>query len=275
MNDIRQGDCLELMKLIADESVDMILCDLPYGVLNKSNSKAKWDSVVDIELLWKQYTRIIKDRGAIILTAQDKFSAKLMLSNEKMHRYNLIWKKKERVTGFLNSNRMPLRNHEDILVFYKKLPTYNPQMTQGEKSHSRGHGINLKNSCYGNHKFVKGTEYTTEKFPISILNFDKEHSKFLHPTQKPVTLFEYLIKTYTNEGDLVLDNCVGSGTTNIACLNTNRQCIGMEKDEKYFKIAKKRLEKAKANLGDTKDEKKKHSRYDDEIPCDLCYEVEE
>jgi site-specific DNA-methyltransferase (adenine-specific) len=240
VNKILQGDCLEVMPNIPDKSIDMILCDLPYGALNKNNPNAKWDIVIPFEPLWKEYKRIIKDNGAIVLTAQGMFSAKLMLSNKKMWKYNLVWKKSNRISGFLNSNRMPLRNHEDIIVFYNKLPTYNPQMTKGEKSHTRGHGKNLKNGCYGEHKFIQGTEYTTNKFPISVLNFDKDHPP-IHPTQKPVALFEYLIKTYTNKGDLVLDNCAGSGTTGVACKNLGRDFILIEKEKKYYEIAKKRI----------------------------------
>ena len=228
------------MKNIDDKSIDMILCDLPYGVLNKNNPSAKWDTIIPFEPLWEQYKRIIKDNGAIILFGQGMFTANLLISNPIMWKYNLIWKKSNRISGFLNSNRMPLRNHEDIAVFYNKLPTYNPQMRRGEKSHTRGHGQNLKNSCYGKHDFIQGTEYTTEKFPISVLNFDKDHPP-VHPTQKPVALCEYLIKTYTNKGDLVLDNCVGSGTTAVACKKTSRKYIGIEDKEEYVEIARRRI----------------------------------
>ena len=241
INKIMNIDCIKGMKLMADKSVDLILCDLPYGV-----TQNKWDSVIPLDSLWEQYERIIKDKGAIVLTAQDKFSAKLMLSNEKLHKYNLVWDKKL-TSGFLNANRMPLRVHEDILVFYKKLPNYNPQKVLGKKNHSKGSMSTDINNNYGKYGKVDNLEKLGNmKHPKSIISFQKPHpSKALHPTEKPVALFEYLIKTYTNEGDLVLDNCVGSGTTNIACLNTNRQCIGMEKDEEYFKIATKRLEEAK------------------------------
>ena len=246
LNKVYKADCLELMRQIKDKSVDMILCDLPYGVLNKGNPLSKWDSVIPFERLWKCYKRIIKEKGIIVLFGQGMFTANLMLSNKKLWRYNLIWKKSNRISGFLNSNRMPLRNHEDILIFYKKLPTYNPQMSKGQKSHTRGHGKNLKNSCYGNHDFIKGKEYTTEKFPISVLNFDRDHPP-IHPTQKPVALCEYLIKTYTNEGDLVLDNCGGSGTTAVACKRTNRNFILIEKEQGYVDITNKRLEQNTLN----------------------------
>jgi DNA modification methylase len=244
--EILLGDCLELMKDIPDKSIDAIICDLPYGVLNKGNVNAKWDSVIPFIPLWEQYERIIKDNGAIILFGQGMFTAELMLSNKKLWRYNLIWDKVAK-TGFLNANRMPLRQHEDIILFYKKLPTYNPQMVKckpHERNHSKGNMKQpQKNSCYGN--FVETpTIISDEKFPTSITTIPKEHEigKFYHPTQKPIALFEYLIKTYTNEGELVLDNCAGSGTTAIACLNTNRQFIVMEKEQKYYDIILKRVE---------------------------------
>ena len=240
VNKIICGDCLEVMPNIPDNSIDMILCDLPYGALNKSNSLSKWDTVIPFEPLWKEYKRMIKGNGAIILFAQGMFTANLLISNQTMWRYNLVWKKSNRISGFLNSNKMPLRNHEDIAIFYNKLPTYNPQMMKGEKSHTRGHGRNLKNSCYGKHNFIQGTEYTTDKFPISILNFDRDHPP-IHPTQKPVALFENLILTYTNEGDLVLDNCAGSGTTGVACKNLGRDYILIEKEKKYVEIARRRI----------------------------------
>ncbi len=231
------GDCLELMPYLPDHSVDMILCDLPYGT-----TQNKWDSVIPFEPLWEQYERIIKDNGAIVLFGQDKFSAKLMLSNGKLHRYNLIWEKTS-PTGHLNAKKMFLRSHEDILVFYKKLPTYNPQKTTGHprKVSSVNHKRNSKvTTNYGEHGL---TGYdSTDRYPKSILKFatDKQKSS-LHPTQKPVLLMEYLIKTYTNEGDVVLDNCMGSCTTGAACKNTNRSFIGMEQDEKYFQICQERI----------------------------------
>ena len=234
-------DCLEGMKLIADKSIDMILCDLPYGVLNKP--KNKWDSVIPFEDLWKQYNRIIKDNGAIVLFGQGMFTADLMKSNEKMWRYNLIWKKADRISGFLNANRQPMRNHEDIIVFYKKQPTYNPQFTYGHTpSHKKGKiGIqNETNNCYGEFEVFETRDYGDRKFPKSVIEFDREHPP-VHPTQKPVALCEWLIKTYTNENELVLDNCMGSGSTAIACVNTNRQYIGFELDKHYFDIATKRI----------------------------------
>ena len=241
MYKLYQGNCLEVMGSIPDKSIDMILCDLPYGT-----TKNKWDEIIPYKPLWEEYNRIIKDRGAIVLFGQDKFTAKTMLSNIKNHRYNLIWKK-VLPSGFLNANRMPLREHEDIMVFYKKLPTYNPQKVKGKPCHSKGKAVGnmsdvqLQNNNYGNYKCVQTNG--DMKFPTSILEFSKPHpSVSVHPTQKPVDLLEWLIKTYTNEGELVLDNCMGSGSTGIAALNTNRKFIGIELDEKYFNIAKQRIE---------------------------------
>ncbi len=237
-----QGDCLELMKDISDKSIDMILCDLPYGV-----TQNKWDSVIDLKLLWEQYERIIKDNGVICLTAQNKFSAKLMLSNENLHKYNLVWDK-QLTSGFLNANRMPLRVHEDILIFYKKLPTYNPQKVKGKPNHSKGKMTTDENNNYGTYGKIDNKEILGDmKHPKSIISFQKPHpSKCLHPTEKSLELFEWLIKSYSNEGDLVLDNCMGSGTTGVACKNLNRDFIGIELDEKYFEIAKKRIETVKS-----------------------------
>ncbi len=233
-----QGDCLEEMNKIENNCIDMIICDLPYGV-----TRNKWDSLIPLDKLWIHYKRIIKQNGIIILFGQDKFSARLMLSNEKMHRYNLIWEKTT-VTGFLNAKKMPLRCHEDILIFYKNLPTYNPQKTFGHErkvstvQHKRN---SIKTSNYGDYGLFNYD--STERFPRSILKFgiDKQ-SEPLHPTQKPVKLLEYLIYTYSNENDLILDNCMGSGSSGIACKNLNRNFIGIEKDEKYFYIAKNRIE---------------------------------
>lgn len=239
------GDCLSEMKNIPDSSIDMILCDLPYEVLNKGNKNASWDRLLPFDQLWEQYNRIIKDNGAIVLFAQGMFTAQLMMSNPDMWRYNLIWDKMF-VSGFLNAKKMPMRSHEDILVFYKSLPTYNPQMTTGQPLHGKGTSYMCKdvtNNCYGD---IKGTEDdrkgSTDKYPTSIVRFQKPHpSCAVHPTQKSVELCEWLIKTYTNEGETVLDNCMGSGTTGVAAINTDRNFIGIELTEKYFKIAKERI----------------------------------
>lgn len=234
MIDLRQGDCLEVMKDIPDKSVDMILCDLPYGT-----TKNKWDTIIDLNELWKGYERIIKDNGAIVLFSQMPFSAELVHSNLKLFRYEWVWKK-ENGTGFLNAKKMPLKIHENILVFYKKLPIYNPQMRKGFKPYTCKQGSGSSNWNYNKDFGGYITKNDGERYPIDIIEFKKDTG--LHPTQKPVALLEYLIKTYTNEGDVVLDNCMGSGSTGVACLNTNRNFIGIEIDEKYFEIAKNRIE---------------------------------
>lgn len=249
---IKQGDCLELMKEIPDGSIDCVLCDLPYQVLNRDNPHAQWDRMLPIDKLWEQYRRVIKSNGAIILFAQGMFTAKLMMSQPKLWRYNLIWDKVGK-TGFLNANRMPLRRHEDICVFYKSLPTYNPQMEKckpHQRNHPKGNMLNpQKNSCYGN--FVETpTIISDEKFPTSIISISKEHAngKFFHPTQKAVELLRYLIRTYTNEGDIVLDNCMGSGSTCVAAIKEKRHYIGFELQPEYFEIAKKRIDNEKTQL---------------------------
>ena len=226
-----QGDCLELMKDIPDKSINLILCDLPYGT-----TRNNWDEVIPFDKLWTQYNRIIKDNGAILLFSQMPFGANLIMSNTKMFRYEWIWEKTQ-ATGHLNAKKMPMKAHENILVFYKHLPTYNPQMRTGFKAYTQKSG--RASSNYGSQIQVI-TENNGERYPIDIVEFEKDSDK-LHPTQKPVVLLEYLIKTYTNESDIVLDNCMGSGSTGIACVNTNREFIGMELDEKYYKIACERL----------------------------------
>lgn len=241
MNELYRGDCLEVMKNIKDGSIDMILCDLPYG----QTARNKWDIIIPFESLWGQYSRLIRPNGVIALFANGMFTADLMQSNREMWRYNLIWQKTQ-PTGFLNAKKMPLRAHEDICIFYKSLPTYNPQKTSGHKRRTSKaeHKINCKSTTdYGEHGLT--TYDSTERYPTSVLIFSKDIQKSaLHPTQKPVALLEYLIKTYTNEGELVLDNCMGSGSTGVACVNTNRNFIGIELDEQYFSIAKNRIDKA-------------------------------
>ena len=228
---IAQGNCLELMADIADGSADMILCDLPYGT-----TKNKWDSVIPLDRLWLQYERIIKDDGCIALFAQTPFDKVLGASNLKLLKYEWIWKK-DNVTGFLNAKKMPLKLHENILIFYKKLPIYNPQMRKGFKPYSQKNGGNSSN--YGEQARIV-TENNGDRYPVDIVKFNRDKDKF-HPTQKPVALLEYLIKTYTNEGETVLDNCMGSGSTGVACANSGRRFIGMELDENYFNIARERI----------------------------------
>lgn len=244
---IYNEDCLTGMDRIPDKSIDMILCDLPYGVLNRQNAHAQWDNIIPFNLLWIQYRRVIKDNGAIVLFGQGMFTADLMTSQRNMWRYNLIWNKTDRPTGFLNAKRMPLREHEDIIVFYKELPVYNPQMVKCEphqRNHSRGKMESEQtNRCYGQmRKFDE--VITDEKYPRSIIRFPREE-KTIHPTQKPVALCEWLIKTYSNEGDTILDNCMGSGTTAVACINTNRHYIGFETNPEYYQYALDRCARAK------------------------------
>lgn len=238
IDSIYNEDCIECMKEIDEKSIDLIICDLPYGQTNN-----KWDEIIPFKDLWREYCRIIKDNGAIILFGSGMFTALTMLSNRKMWRYNLVWKKGDRISGFLNSRKMPLRNHEDIMVFYKKLPTYNPQFTEGNPTHSNGNKLHkLKNNNYGKYnEIINKRNGCTLKYPKSVLNFDRPHPP-IHPTQKPVELYEYLIKLYTNEGEIVLDNCSGSGTIAIAALNTKRHFIGIENNKEYFDLSIKRIE---------------------------------
>ena len=224
-------DCLEGMKEIDDGSVDMILCDLPYGT-----TQNKWDSVIDLDKLWKQYKRVIKQNGAIILTAQSPFDKILGSSNLAMLKYEWIWEKSKK-TGHLNAKKMPLKQHENVLVFYNKLPTYNPQGLEKLEKPLLRKGRN--NGCnYGKSDCDSLRHFTG--YPSDIIKVESVGNT-VHPTQKPVALFEYLIKTYTNEGDLVLDNCMGSGTTAIAAMNTKRNFIGFELDKEYYDIANQRI----------------------------------
>lgn len=231
-----QGDCLEVMKRMDDCSVDAIVTDLPFGT-----TKNSWDVIIPFDKLWEQYNRIRKKNTPIVLFGQGMFTAKLMLSNPTMWRYNLIWEKSS-VTGFLNANKQPLRSHEDILIFYDKCAVYNPQKVVGKPHHSRGIG-NPTSTNY-NHCGITRSDPDGMKHPRSVLHFDiVPPSKKLHPTQKPVPLLEYLIRTYTNENDTVLDSCIGSGTTAVACIRSNRKFIGIEKEEKYFKMANEEIGK--------------------------------
>lgn len=229
-----EGDCLEVMKILPDRSIDMILCDLPYGT-----TTCKWDVIIPLEPLWAQYKRVIKDNGAIVLTAQTPFDKILGASNLKLLRYEWIWIKEEG-TGFLNAKKRPLKAHENILIFYKKAPIYNPQFKTG-KPYRRTRNKVKTNSVYRENATRDGYIAINEgiRCPITVLHFNREYG--LHPTQKPVALFEYLIRTYTNEGDTVLDNCAGSGTTGVACENTGRNSILIEKDPKYCNIIRERM----------------------------------
>jgi site-specific DNA-methyltransferase (adenine-specific) len=231
INKIYNIDCLEGMKYIDDKRIDMILCDLPYGT-----TACKWDTIIPLDVLWREYERIIKDNGAIVLTASQPFTTMLINSNIKLFKYCWVWEKEQGV-NFLMAKKQPLKVHEDICVFYKKQCTYNPQMTMG-KPYISGKGDS--GEVTGKVKKIQ-TKNTGTRYPKSIIRFKRERG--LHPTQKPVSLFEYLIKTYTNESDLILDNCMGSGTTAIACINTNRNYIGFEIEKRYYEIAKNRINK--------------------------------
>lgn len=242
MNQLLFGDCLELMKDIPDKSIDMILCDLPYGTTN-----CKWDSPINLNKLWIQYKRITKDNAAIVLFAQTPFDKVLGVSNLSWLKYEWIWEKTQ-ATGHLNAKRMPMKAHENILIFYNKLPTYNPQITSGHvrKVATAKHKRNTSTGEIYN-KCDNFSDYdSTDRYPRSVITFASDKQKMnLHSTQKPLALCEYLIKTYSNEGDTILDNCCGSGTTAIACLNTNRKYICMENDEKYFDVAENRINQLK------------------------------
>ena len=231
LNKIYNEECLEGMKKLEDKSVDMILCDLPYGT-----TRNKWDSVIPLDKLWEQYKRVIKDNGAIVLTAQTPFDKILGTSNLKMLKYEWIWNK-VLPTGHLNAKKMPMKKTENILVFYKKLPTYNAQGLIYNPRMKKRSSKSVGASSYGKNSDSNFSEYSG--YPTNLLKFKRESG--LHPTQKPVALFEYLIKTYTIEGETVLDNCMGSGTTAIACINTNRNYIGFELDEEYCELANNRI----------------------------------
>lgn len=254
LNKVTQGDCLEVMKEIPDKSIDMVLCDLPYGT-----TACKWDSVIPFDLLWKQYERIIKDNGAIVLTASQPFTSALVMSNPKLFKYEVIWHK-ERPTDPLNAKKRIMRYHENVLIFYKKQPTYNPILEEKKPENKRKNntnkgfssgvlGIEKGNGFYNQQRYkdrvLKGMDDWV--YPNSVKRFNMQRG--LHPTQKPVALFEYLIKTYTNEGETVLDNTIGSGTTAVAAIITGRNFIGIEREPEYIEIANKRIEEARNNNG--------------------------
>lgn len=244
MNIIHNDDCMGIDGIITlpDESIDMVLCDLPYG-----STQNKWDSVLPLNHLFAEYKRLTKPNAAVILFGQGMFTAALMVAGKDIWRYNLVWDKVI-PSGHLNAKRMPMRSHEDILVFYKEPPVYNPQKFKGKKNHSIGKNPSKVLNNYGEHGRVDNKDELGDlKYPVSILTFPKPHaSTLLHPTQKPVELCEYLIKTYTNETAVVLDNCMGSGTTAEACVRTNRLYIGWEWNKedptKYYNLAITRLQ---------------------------------
>ena len=229
LNQIIQGDCLDVMKEIPDKSVDMILCDLPYGT-----TACKWDTIIPFEPLWEQYERIIKDNGAIVLFGSQPFTSKLIISNENLFRYELIWEKTIATNPFL-SKKQPMKKHENILIFYKKQPLYNPQYETGKPYTDKGNRQNKRSTqTTMDKKPINNNGY---RYPSSVKKFSNGNNGAIHPTQKPILLYEYLIKTYTNEGDTVLDNCMGSGTTCLAAKELNRKFIGIEKEPKYYEIA--------------------------------------
>lgn len=225
-----QGDCLELMKQIPDKSVDMVLCDLPYGVTHN-----EWDKKIPFDRLWEQYNRVVKDNGAVVLNCQQPFTSELIMSNKANFKYCWTWYKRM-CTGFLNSRKQPLRNCEDIAVFYRKQCTYNPLMRKGKlKVKNTGGASSNYNYC------ISQPHCSDEYYPTTLLEVPMLRFKDGHPTQKPVALYEYLIKTYTNESETVLDNCMGLGTVGVACVNTNRNFIGIELDQEYYNVAEKRI----------------------------------
>lgn len=236
---IRQGDCLKLMNELPDNSIDMVLCDLPYGV-----TRNVWDKKLPFDKLWQQYKRVAKPSAAILLFGQGKFFAELVGSNTKWFRYDIVWDK-VCPTGFLNANRMPLRRHEQIAVFYNHLPRYRSQFTIGRPLHGRGTKYLAKsgiNRNYGRYEQMQDTRKgDAHKYPTSIIQVCRHPSMAIHPTEKPVELLELLIKTYTDEGDIVLDNCIGCGSTALACVKTKRHFIGYELEKEYCDIAKQRL----------------------------------
>jgi site-specific DNA-methyltransferase (adenine-specific) len=237
MIDLRLGDCLEVMKTIPGNSIDMILCDLPYGT-----TACKWDVIIPFELLWKQYNRIIKPNGAIVLFAAQPFTSELVHSNIENYKHHWVWIK-EKGTGFQVAKYRPMMKTEDIIMFSKKTVVYNPQMILRDKPITYKYPtVQSRSNPLANYK--NKTVVSNYKYPENTLFFKTERGK--HPTQKPVGLLEYLIKTYTNESATILDNCMGSGSTGVACINLNRNFIGIEIKEEYFNVAKERIENTKA-----------------------------
>lgn len=234
---LHQGDCLRLLPSIPDNSIDMVLADPPYGT-----TQCKWDSVIDLAAMWRELERVCKPNAAIVMTAAQPFTAQLVCSNMGMFKYEIIWEKGN-ATGFLNAKKQPLRAHESVLVFYRQQPTYNPQMTHG---HNRKTALRVDrgvkpSDVYGGQAGVTSYD-STSRYPRSVQFFssDKQRTN-LHPTQKPVALMEWLVRTYTEPGDRVLDFCMGSGTTGVACINTDREFIGMEMDAEIFQVAASRI----------------------------------
>ena len=242
---IYNEDCLSGMQRLPDRSIDMICCDLPYGVTGRRNECAVWDNIIPFEPMWEQYERIIKPNGAIVLFAAGMFTHQLAMSNPKLFKYNLVWHKGNRIVGFLNANRCPLRCHEDILVFGIKQPKYNPQKWQG-RPYKKAHSATSATPIYNCKKRVATENKDGMRYPLSIIQIGMDNTEWqdrIHKTQKPVELIEYLIKTYSDEGDLILDNCMGSGTTAIACMRTGRHFVGFEMNEQIYKDCMERVAK--------------------------------
>ena len=233
MVNLHLGDCLEILPTIADKSVDMVLVDLPYGT-----TACKWDSIIPLDKLWEQYNRICKKDGAMVFTAAQPFTTILAASNLENFHYEWIWEKPQG-TNPMNAKVMPLKSHENILIFYRKKPVYNPQMWYSTPYSGFSSNTSKIGEVYGSANSKHRDNPEGSRYPKTVLKFKQE--KGLHPTQKPVEMMEYLIKTYSNEGDTVLDNTMGSGTTGVSCVNTNRNFIGIEKEEKYYKIAEQRI----------------------------------
>lgn len=243
--DLIHGDCLVAMKDIPDKSIDMILCDLPYGT-----TACKWDVIIPFDKLWEQYRRIVKDNGAIVLFGKQPFTSRLILSNLEMYRYELIWEK-SRVGNNMQLGKQPASIHENIVVFYKQYPTFNEIKFQVDEKYIDKRK-SIRNSTYSKSEHYQGEMIRKKddgwRHSQSILPFNSVWQRGMHPTQKPVALLEYLIKTYSNEGDTILDNTMGSGSTMVACVNTKRNGIGIELDDNYFKIAQERVRQAETQL---------------------------
>lgn len=238
-NVLFEGDCLEIMKKFPDNSIDLVLCDLPYGT-----TQNKWDSVINFDSLWNEYNRIVKESGAIILTSQGIFTAKLIISNEKNFKYKIVWEK-SKPTNFLNAKKQPLRKHEDICVFYRKQPTYNPQMSKG-KPYNKGIRKNQLTGSYGEFKPNEVANLSGERYPTDVVYFKTAESEgeVVHPTQKPIDLARYLIRTYSNPNDLVLDNAFGSGSFLVGAVLEGRKICGIElNNATYFKKIKDEKDK--------------------------------
>ena len=243
MNSLYRGDCLEIMPTLPAQSVDMILCDLPYGT-----TAIEWDKPIPFDPLWAEYERIIKPNGAIVLFSGQPFTTDLIQSKRKLYRYEIIWKK-TRAQGYLNANKSPLRAHENIIVFYKNQPTYNVIKQDANLEKLGSYVGRVKNACPMRSKQYREMDRTTwiddgKRYPTDVIEFPNPNNRSQHPTQKPVDMLKFLVMTYTNPGEKVLDNCMGAGSTGVACVETGRNFIGIEINQKYFDIASKRISQA-------------------------------